>query len=632
MHTKFGKNRKYLMLLLLAGLSLAGCGKKIDDSHLVATKIHQVKSADKLNKLIADSNKNRSNAFTSSGPVTDAVPAPESGTADMTTSRDFIDTNVQVTGVGEADIIKTDGYDIYYIAPYTNRFYVFTVDDDFNIRVKHDLTTADVYFEDMYLLDDYVVTFGRQYTYFYNAYSTPEISIMPWGVTTKSVIQVYDRLTMDVVYSLASDVHFFHHRLIDRSLFLVGHKYLYEDTTEPRPAYAENDDDTAFIDYDDIYYYDDTLVNGMTVIGGLYLHSDPNEINYNAEGYLGAGYSYKQIYATTENLYVTDSNYFYGRSSSFQTMTISQFALNINDATSSFVAAGIVKGAMLNQFSLDEHNGYLRVATTNMGASWRMLFPNTIMWESFETHVTNYLFILKVNKAASGFTLVSQISEGLGKPNETIRSVRFNGDVAYIVTFLQTDPLYVIDLSDPEHPAITDAIFLPGFDTYQHPWGDNLLIGFGHNATENGVINGLKVSAYDVTMGAAHEIQTMILGTEQDSTPFMRYEYSYSEASYNHKAFLVSPSHNLFGFPFARSSYSDFGYDHYSAFYLLRIDFSSATPLSEPIKISHPQVENAYTHVQRAIYIENFVYTFSNNYVVVYDLVNDVTLDTMLTF
>ena len=170
-----------------------------------------------------------------------------------------------------------------------------------------------------------------------------------------------------------------------------------------------------------------TLSYGMTLIGGLYLDSDPEKISYEDEGYLGAAYGNKNIYVNENNLYLSDSTYYYGKTSAYTSLTISQFALSNADAKATYVGAGTLKGAALNQFAMDEYNGHLRIATTDNERKWNVNIVGEALAQTQTQMITNYLYILKMDKAEQTFELVGHISEGLGKPNETIRSVRFFG-------------------------------------------------------------------------------------------------------------------------------------------------------------------------------------------------------------
>lgn len=147
-----------------------------------------------------------------------------------------------------------------------------------------------------------------------------------------------------------------------------------------------------------------------------------------------------------------------------------------------YEASGEVDGSLLNQFSMDEHEGYLRVITTD-GSPWSEQGKS----ESF----------LRVLEERDGRLV--QIGEvgGLGK-GESLYSARLLDDVGFAVTFRQVDPFYVIDLSDPSNPTVTGELKIPGFSTYLHPVGDDRVLGIGQDATEDGATTGLKVSLFSV--------------------------------------------------------------------------------------------------------------------------------------
>ena len=166
-----------------------------------------------------------------------------------------------------------------------------------------------------------------------------------------------------------------------------------------------------------------------------------------------------------------------------------------------FVAAGIVEGGMLNQFSMDYYNGYLRVATTNQGATWITNSDNAYSWESYKRFVDNHLYVLKLNAAKDGFTLVSHLSEGLGKPLESIKSVRFLGTSAYIVTFFTTRPSYIIDLMIQLHQSLLMKFICLVLILINIHGGENKLLGIGYDADNNGTISGMKLTAYNTTSG-----------------------------------------------------------------------------------------------------------------------------------
>lgn len=641
-------NLKSICKTLLLSVSLfsfvtlgTSCGSSTSNPTFAQTKIKEVGSKSKLLSLINEAEQNQYGGLGETG-YFDNEMTPEEGD-----QRDYTGTNVQVEGVDEGDIIKTDGYQIYYAPRYMNRVNIFNVDNSHVVSYQGKIDLGNTFTDALYLLDNYLVVVGYSFDSYQGggcpiAYDGDDLACieMMWWYPTGTVI-FFDRDTLQIVYQMETDSNFLDHRLIEDSLFLVGHKYLYtyEQETELRPQFLINGSMTPeYIDYDEIFYYEETPANGMTVLTGIKLDDDPNQIEYTASAYIGAGFSYKQIYVSLNNLYVADTNWISTDNSYGQTMTISQFSIDITEADMTFVGAAIVDGGMLNQFSMDEYDGYLRVATTYQGATWKTV--TNYYWYDYQRVVRNNLYILKINPENQTFDLIAHVSEGLGKPGESIQSVRFLEEQAYIVTFLQTDPLYIIDLSEPTAPIITDEIHLPGFDTYQHPWGENNLLGLGYQANEFGNIEGIKLTAYDVTIGSASEIQTYKLTVDQTETQ-STWTYSYSEALWNHKALLVSVEHGIFGFPVQAYEY---GYttdgesgenwysNYHSYYYLFKVDFTKESPIAEPIIIEHADSEQYYVNVDRAVMIDGFVYTFSDRQVITYDLNTSTLVSPTLEF
>ncbi len=149
-----------------------------------------------------------------------------------------------------------------------------------------------------------------------------------------------------------------------------------------------------------------------------------------------------------------------------------------------YVASGAVTGHLLSQYSLSEYDGYLRVATTE-GSQW---------WGNDEDSES---FVTVLDEVDGALVEVGQVG-GLGK-GERIFAVRFMGDVGYVVTFRQVDPLYTVDLSEPTAPTVLGELKIPGFSTYLHPVGDGLLMGVGQDATDDGRTTGAQVSSFDVS-------------------------------------------------------------------------------------------------------------------------------------
>jgi len=182
-------------------------------------------------------------------------------------------------------------------------------------------------------------------------------------------------------------------------------------------------------------------------------------------------------------------------------------------------AAGNVPGRPLNQFSLDEYNKYLRIAVT-VGQN-----------NMFGTESANDLYVLNSALAITGSVKDMGITE-------RIYSARFIADRGYIVTFRQTDPFYVIDLSDPAKPELKGELKIPGYSGYLHPISEHKILGIGKEG------NNIKISLFDVTSAA----------NPKEAAKYTLNEY-YSDILNNHHAFLLDSKHQVFFLPGQQGGY-----------------------------------------------------------------------------
>ena len=169
------------------------------------------------------------------------------------------------------------------------------------------------------------------------------------------------------------------------------------------------------------------------------------------------------------------------------TTQIHRFDTSTKTATS-YQASGEVTGSLIGQYAMSEWQGNLRVASTaSVGRAG--------------TDEGQRSLVTVLGREGDRLVKVGQV-DGLG-PTEQIRGVRFDGPTGYVVTFRQTDPLYVVDLSDPAKPVTRGELKVPGFSSYLHPVGEHRVLGVGSDATEQGRITGAKVSLYDTSNPAA---------------------------------------------------------------------------------------------------------------------------------
>ena len=266
---------------------------------------------------------------------------------------------------------------------------------------------------------------------------------------------------------------------------------------------------------------------GLTWIGSIDLDGDGTPIG--SAGIVSTG---DIVYASPSNLYVATQNWDWRWGGPVPLAVeegapetapqedpgppptlIHQFRLD--DGTgATYVASGQVEGRLLNQFAMSEYNGDLRVATT------------TDDWGGFGEQSESTVYVLRPE--GEELRQISSVG-GLGT-DEQIYAVRFIENLAYVVTFRQIDPLYVIDLTDPANPVAAGELKIPGYSAYLHPVGDGLLLGVGQDATDEGRTTGTQLSLFDVSDPTNPlRISTLPIG-------------GYSEVEWDHKAFLYWPA------------------------------------------------------------------------------------------
>ncbi len=546
------------------------------------------------------------NDFFGSGMLEDAIMAPEDGMDGNSVERDYIGTNVQVEGVDEADIVKTDGNTIYYAARYYNEVRILDVNLDGTVEPQANLDLGDLYTDSLYITDTQLIVIGYIYTYIPYMYEDG-MDYYGWAYTSYTgAVYVYNRETMELEYKLETDSNFYQHRLIGDALFLVSSKSLYGD--DLRPEYKETLDGittTSHLGYDSIFYFDDVPVYNMQIVTGINLAT----YEVTSQAFLG---NVSEIYASTDAIYTVNNYSSYTLTNWTSHVQIVKYALDVENASVSYVGQKDLIGYVGDQYWMDEYDGYFRVVTS----SWNPIH--------------NELYVLAEDEDTDELKVVGSITEGLGKEFETVKSVRFNGDTGYVVTFEQRDPLYTIDLSDPSNPEIVSAIEEPGFSTYLHVWDDNNhVIGFGFSADNSGFITGLKISAYDTTLTVPLEDYQL---NNQDSEGI--YSYSYSEASYNPKAMMISPEKGIIAFPVMSWTSTEvrpyeWEYSYVSQYLVFYIDFDADQIISDPIVINHNPT-GYYVGIDRGVYIDGIIYTLSYTEMVSFDLESKTVLETLV--
>jgi uncharacterized secreted protein with C-terminal beta-propeller domain len=215
------------------------------------------------------------------------------------------------------------------------------------------------------------------------------------------------------------------------------------------------------------------------------------------------------MYVSMDNLYITYSTWKEGQYTSIYRVSVDESELN-------FEAKGSVPGYVLNQYSMDEYNGYFRIATT---------------WQNI-TQVNN-VYVLNMNMSVIG--KLENLAE-----SERIYSVRFMGDKSFMVTFRQIDPFFVLDLSNPTQPKVAGELKIPGYSSYLHLYDENHVIGLGKEDSK------VKLSLFDVS-------------NVNDPKEIAKYtvegDWTDSQALYDAKAFLFNREKQLLAIPISITNY-----------------------------------------------------------------------------
>lgn len=226
------------------------------------------------------------------------------------------------------------------------------------------------------------------------------------------------------------------------------------------------------------------------------------------------------VYASASSLYVASRRYVRGLQDTDDVPAVMRTEIHRFDATddgqTTYAGSGTVPGFVVNQFALSEHEGALRVASTDAPA-W---LPDGREPEPAQSYVT------VLAKQAGGLAQVGQVG-ALGK-GQRIYAVRFVGDRGYVVTFRQVDPLYTLDLSAPAAPKVGGELELSGYSAYLHPISDTLLLGIGQEATGAGRPTGTQVSLFDVSdLAHPRRLQHVVFASASSDAEYEPHAFLY---------------------------------------------------------------------------------------------------------
>ena len=559
----------------------------------------------------------------------------------------YSQTNVQVLGVDEGDVMKNDGKYIYFIAD--NKIRIVDAYPPQAMRAFPDITFEDTYFRpySLYLDGSSLVIIGMTssfYTYDENPDSSSSALIYPPSYSASLVrMYVYDVSNpADPVKVRETEFEgsFISSRKIDDRVYLVIRSEpvysILEDVSAqslvPKFRDSATGEEGPIVPCNEIVFFPRYENPSFLTVASVPLTGD-EKYSVQKEVFLGAG---DTVYASLKNLYVALHTYDYNENVLYniwdppkvnEYTSVYRFALD--NGNIEYKGLGRVSGRLHNQYSLDEYDGNLRLATTTGD-----LFGSG-------TNVSrNHLYILDIDNLQTVRGKVSNIA-----PGETIYSVRFLSGRAYMVTFKKIDPFFVIDVSDPDNPKILGNLKISGYSDYLHPYDENHILAFGKEAVEPREdetfgrssnftwYQGMKIAIFDVTdVKNPKEMFKEVIGDRGTE----------SELLQDPKALLFDPSKELLSFPISVAEIpgkedleytgSEYGQTVFSGAYVYTVNLEDGFKLRG--NISHVTDPDAYqkqgyawydpySQIRRILYMDDYLYAVSNG------MVSANTLDTV---
>lgn len=493
-------------------------------------------------------------------------------------SQDYSVTNNQVQGIDEDDSVKTDGNYIYSIA--LGKIIVTKAYPADEMKVVSETDTEGITPVGIFLKNKYLIVIGiKSSNEKYSTEKVPQAIDIKIG-NNQTEILVYDLSNLsklNLIKKAEVDGNYTAARMIGKYIYIISNKGLDISNAgikDDLPYYSDSSagNKKTTIGYDSIVYCKGAVEPNYVLVSVLDLNNINNKIN--VETILGSG---RNIYCSNKNLYISGGS---------DNLNTNIYKFQLDKANVKYLSAGKVKGTILNQFSMDENNGFLRVATTEYKVN---------------NETVNNLYILDSDMKFAG-----QI-EGLEK-GERIYAVRFMGIRAYMVTFKQTDPLLAIDLKNPSSPKVLGELKIPGFSSYIQPYDDTHIIGFGQDVQIQGPYNkpvstGMKLALFDVSD---------VNDPKQMFSQMVEGKDSYSSVLGDHKALLFLKDKNLLAFP-VQCYKSDKSFEYYWGAYVYNIDLANGFRLKG--KISHTDNQkdelNEKYLINRILYINDAIYTLS---------------------
>jgi uncharacterized secreted protein with C-terminal beta-propeller domain len=522
---------------------------------------------------------------------------------------EYSGTNIQVEGVDEADIVKTDGTFVYVVSG--NNVTIIRAYPVANAGVVSKITSGASPIE-IFVNGDRLVVFGQPAIFRY-CHMVDMAYPNDCGVR-KTAIKVYDISSRDdprLVQNISVTGDYFNSRMIGDYVYVVLNQYVTQNGDQISLPLLERDGVKRRVQATEIGYF-----NGLDSSAHYYTFATivsvdlENTEHLTYDVFLTDGA--RHMYASINNLYLANIEYSYTNSRAFGGWMESSrertwvHKISVDSGNIRYIQSTYVPGRVLNQFSMDEYDGYFRIATT-VGQ----------IWSDRDTSKNN-VYVLDRELSLTGKL------ENLA-PGEQIYSARFMGERCYLVTFKKIDPLFVIDLSNPRHPMVLGELKIPGYSDYLHPYDENHVIGIGKDAEDMGSFawfQGVKMSLFDVSdVENPREVSQYIIGDRGTNSDALR----------DHKAFTFSRSNNLLIIPIHlaevnQSKYpgevppSAYGEYVWQGAYVITLTLEGGFELKGKISHQEDPTELGYGwtspySIRRSLYVGDGIYTVSDKMV-----------------
>lgn len=520
--------------------------------------------------------------------------------------RDYSTTNTQEATIDEGDIIKTDGNYIYKLTTNnsdgqsSNILSIIKAENgnltsESSIDLNQCFDTEEnayVYFQEFYLYQNYLVLL------FTDEFDKTETTIVVYDIKDKANPEKKKVLVQSGSYQSS--------RISDGYLYTIsifsGADF---STQQPYTNYIPSVDG-ALIDCSQIYYPDNVLAQSTYVVTSVNLQS--LETSDSIALPTGGG----DIYVSDQSIYLYGPVYEEPGKTEFLRIGYEKGKLIPGKSAT-------ITGYVYDNYAISEYNHNLRIIATispdriNLLRSDDVFIPksatadvaveNNTSEETEElTEDINVLYIFDEN-----MSLVSKLS-GIA-PGEQVKSVRYIGDMGYLVTYETVDPLFAIDLSDPNNPKITGRLTVPGFSNYLHPYANGLLLGIGEEYTpKDQTFVGLKLSMFDISDPANIEVANQLI---------LENGY-YSTAQYNHKALMIDPKKNIFGFFYQEQTEGE-NYTYTTNNYFVTYQYDQKNGFVETGRYK-VDMESYEVDTIRGLYIDDYLYISTNHSITSYEL------------